>query len=346
MDSLRHRPLRVAVLGLGLIGGSVALGILDHQASTAGTLPVGADHATLATVVGWDPDDQTRAAAAEQGIQIARTAIAAVDNADLVVLCGPLKTLAATAREIAPHLGPHAMITDVGSVKSAVRRAMMDAGLNDRYVGAHPMAGMEVAGFSAARADLLRGATWALTVDDNTVAANVMTLLEFVTSVFAARVIVLDDHSHDAAAAIISHVPHVLAHALLGHAAMSAQRVVAQRLAAGSFRDGTRVARLNPARNQAMVEDNREAVISSLRLVMADLGALVSDLETGTDTSEFFNRALDWEPPRDSTEQVVEVDAVTWRQEMLQLGAHGSLITGVTVARTAPHTAVLAVERA
>lgn len=337
-------PVRVAILGLGLIGGSFALGVVDHARSAVAQQHTDGSGEPGTTVIGWDPDPQTRKSAGACGIEIAHSAIAAVDSADLVALCGPLKSIAATAQLIAPHLLPHAMITDVGSVKSSVRQAINGAGLNSRYVGAHPMAGLEQAGFSAASGQLLHGATWAVTVDEETAPGNFATLVRLVTTVFAARVIVLDDESHDSAAALISHVPHVLAHALLGHAAVSPHATVAHRLAAGSFRDGTRVAKSNPARNQAMVEDNRQAVVSSLQQVMADLTELVQALETEADPSEFFNRALRWGSPAKHSARVIEIGLENWQELVLELGAHGDLITGITVSRSDAETIQLNVE--
>lgn len=318
----------VAVLGLGLIGGSVALSVLEHFASSKQDV----------VVTGWDPDAPTCQAAEQAGIVIAPTLGSAVHGADIVFLCGPLKTLKATAKQIAPHLAPATIVTDVGSVKGVVRSAMAQAGIVEQYVGAHPMAGTECAGFSSANPDLLQGATWALTLDEDTDQGSFLGLAQFLTTVLGARLIILTDQVHDGAAALISHVPHVLAHALLGVAATSDYQVVAKRLAAGSFRDGTRVARLNPDRNRAMVEDNTEAVARALEQVVADLTALIGNLKAHEPAPQFFNRSQLW--PAENLDGVwtTTIAAGNWRTELLSLGQSGSLITAIHRQKRSDHT--------
>lgn len=304
----------VGVLGLGLIGGSIALGAAGQGFS----------------VTGWDPDPTAQRAARTAGLTVALDPVAAVTHADLVILCGPLKTLGQTATIISGHVQPHAIVTDVGSVKGPVRESLNLAGIVSQYVGAHPMAGIETSGFAAATPDLLREATWAVTLTDSSELPRVLGLMEFLVAVFAARVITLSDSVHDGAAALISHVPHVLAHGLLGLAATSGQVPVAHRLAAGSFRDGTRVAKLNPERNRAMVEENRKEVAGALAPLIVDLDRLRKDLEAGADTGWFFERSTQW--PRDTrpASSQVELAPENWRDQLLQLGAGGAVITGIT----------------
>ena len=309
----------VAVLGLGLIGGSVALGIVEHFARRQDNV----------VVTGWDPDPETCEAAERAGISIGSSPSGAVAGADIVFLCGPLNTLGETAKEIAPHLSSTAIVTDVGSVKGAVRRAMAEAGIARRYVGAHPMAGTESAGFCSANAALLVGATWAVTLDDTTDRNDFVGLAQFLTAVFEAKVIVLTDHVHDGAAALISHVPHVLAHALLGTAATSQYQTVAKRLAAGSFRDGTRVARLSPERNRAMVEDNAEAVTEVLEQIVDDLTALIAGLETKEAATRFFDRSQLWPAGEKDAEWTAQVSEVNWRSELMDIGKGGNLLTAI-----------------
>ena len=139
-------PGRVAVLGLGLIGGSVARRLLDRGAQ----------------VVAWDPDPATRESARDLGIEVLTgpEGLAGV-AVDLVVVAVPLRAVERTAQLLSGVLGPHTVVTDVASVKAPVREAMVRAGLGAQYVGAHPMAGTEHSGFGASRADLLTGARWA-----------------------------------------------------------------------------------------------------------------------------------------------------------------------------------------
>jgi len=276
----------VSVVGLGLIGGSLA------RALAAGRETTGIE------VVGWDLDPGTRASAQQAGIATVDDPLDA-GRADLVVLAVPLRAMARMAAVLAPVLDPAATVTDVGSVKGPVRAAVEAAGLGDRYVGAHPMAGTERVGFAASDAALLRGAVWAVTTGAVPTGADgarpeglephlgrVLALVEAV----GGRPLLLTDDVHDRATALVSHVPHVAATALLSNLVDSDVRDVALALAAGSFRDGTRVGRTGPHRTQAMVEDNAGAVAAVVRSMAADLVSLADDLEAGRPTEWFFDR--------------------------------------------------------
>src|SRR5699024_10595988 len=131
-------------------------------------------------------------------------------DVDLVVVAVPLRAVDQTAQLLASVLGPRTVVTDVGSVKAPVRAAMDRAGLGDRYVGAHPMAGTEHSGFDASRADLLVGARWAVTVDHATSERAFLMVAAMITTTFDGVVHPLTDDVHDEAAALISHVPHVV----------------------------------------------------------------------------------------------------------------------------------------
>ncbi len=312
---------RIAVLGLGLIGGSLAL-----RAIAAGY-----------EVVGWDPNSESMGVAQQAGVTPAHDATTAVAGADIVFMCGPLKTLAETARIIASHVAPNAIISDVGSVKGAVRAAIVAAGLGAQYVGAHPMSGTESAGFTAAHPDLLVGATWAVSVAADTDRDRLVSLTRLLTHVFGAKIAFLTDQVHDGAAALISHVPHVLAHALLGLATTSGAPV-AQRLAAGSFRDGTRVASLNPGRNQAMIEDNAGAVVAALGDLITDLESLKQSLAADPQDlgaqgirAGFFGRTT-WPELAVSTRKTIGIAGPTWREQLTTLGAAGGLVRAIETA--------------
>jgi prephenate dehydrogenase len=282
---------RVAVLGLGLVGGSLARLL----------------HARGADAVGYDADPATRAAAAAAGLRVADDVAGAVAEADVVVLAVPLRTMGAVAAEVAAAAPPGVTVTDVGSVKGPVRQAVAAAGLGDRYVGAHPMAGTERSGFGASSAALLDGAPWAVTVAAGPAApgtdpARLAAVLRLVTGRLGGTAAVLTDELHDEAAALISHVPHVLATQLLNAVAGAPVREVALGLAAGSFRDGTRVAFTDPARTQAMVTENAAWVAPALRKAVRDLEAVVAALETNASLHGFFHEAdqvrAAWTPAR------------------------------------------------
>ncbi|MFI2104028.1 prephenate dehydrogenase [Isoptericola sp. NPDC019693] len=273
----------VGVVGLGLVGGSLARLLAAR----------GVD------VVATDVDARTRADARAVGLRVADDlAGLCAAGPDVVVLAVPLRAVRATAAELAPLLGDDVTVTDVGSVKGPVRAAVAAAGLGDRYVGAHPMAGTEHSGFAASDAGLLDGAPWAVTVAEPGAGApgeprRLAHVLRLVTGPLAGTAAVVTDDRHDEAAALVSHVPHVLATQLLNAVAGAPVRDLALGLAAGSFRDGTRVALTDPARTEAMVTENAAWVAPALRKAVRDLEVVIGALETNGSLHDVFHAADD-----------------------------------------------------
>jgi prephenate dehydrogenase len=234
--------VNVAVIGLGLIGGSVLQALAARAHRTVG---FDADPATRATA-------RTAAARAATGTrwQVAGTIHDAINEADLVVLAVPLPAVPAVLREMAGYSG---LITDVTSVKGAVRDLTGDFA----FVGGHPMAGRETSGFRSADPALFAGCAWVLCLEpDRTSLPDWLTLAELFTGL-GARVVPTTADEHDRAVAAVSHVPHLLAAAL---ATAVADDPLAAALAAGSFRDGTRVAASRPELVAAMCGGNATAV--------------------------------------------------------------------------------------
>ncbi|PRZ07752.1 prephenate dehydrogenase [Isoptericola sp. CG 20/1183] len=318
----REDAPRVAVVGLGLIGGSLARLLAAR----------GVD------VVATDVSAATRAAARRAGLTVADDVAGCVADAGLVVLATPLRAMPAVAADVAAHAPASATVTDVGSVKGPVRTEVRAAGLGDRYVGAHPMAGTEHSGFDASEASLLDGVRWAVTVDPAVDPARLATVLELVTGPCAGTVAVLTDEVHDEAAALVSHVPHVVATQLLNAVAGAPVRDVALGLAAGSFRDGTRVAFTDPARTEAMVTQNAAWVAPALRKVVRDLELVIEALETNASTHAFF-RAADavrqtGHPPVPAGAAPTAVEQVPltagWPAALVERCTAGAVVVGLT----------------
>lgn len=269
--------MSVGVVGLGLIGGSLA------RALQAAGVPV----------VATDPASggEARAAGLTVADDVARLA---ANRPDVVVLAAPLRAMRSVAGELAEALadepGWDPTVTDVGSVKGPVRDAVTEAGLGQRYVGAHPMSGTEHSGFAASSATLMQGVPWAVTVTGGTDPERLLQVLSLVTGPLGGTAAVLTDELHDEAVALVSHVPHVLATQLLGSVASAPVRDVALRLAAGSFRDGTRVGLTDPRRTEAMVTENSAWVAPVLRLAARDLERLADALDSNAPTHWFFDR--------------------------------------------------------
>lgn len=257
-DTAAAARLTVGVIGLGLIGGSLARRLAIRGVS----------------VVAWNHRPHPYAQAEADGIRCMRTLAELVEaQPDVIVLCNPLKAMPAILGELRPLLEPYQDITltDVGSVKMMVRDQVRDAGLAGRYVGAHPMAGNELSGWAAAAPALYDNALWAMTVDGDTDYRRFLAVARMITDDAGNRVIVLDDDTHDRAAALISHMPHVVATALINQLTDDPDRNIAAALAAGSWRDMTRVALTDPDRTRAMVEEDADNVERLLRMMRRGL---------------------------------------------------------------------------
>jgi prephenate dehydrogenase len=253
--------MRVAVIGTGLIGASVGL-----AARRAGH-----------EVRGWDADARTLAAAAERGaVEPAGAPDAAAAGAEVVVVAVPVTMLGA-AVEAALAAAPDATVTDVGSTKGALARAITDA----RFVGGHPVAGAEVRGPEGARADLFEGATWFLTPHATTESASYRTLHAFVSSLGALPV-AIDPEAHDRLLALVSHLPHALANLLLNQVGAAPIEGHDPLAAAGaSFREMTRVAGANPRIWVDIFLDNAAELRTALTEHRRRVEQLESALELG-----------------------------------------------------------------
>jgi prephenate dehydrogenase len=241
--------LRVAILGVGLIGGSIGM-----AARRRGN----------AEVHGYDSDPQVLRAALSLGAidTPARDARTAVEAADVVFLAGPvgaLQELVGVALESAPS---DCVISDVGSTK----RVLADAGADERFIGGHPLAGAETAGVEHARADLFDGATWYLTPARGSTAGVLYERLHRLLTTFGARPTAIDPEAHDRLMACVSHLPHVLANLLVAQASGLVGGEGRPRLPAvgPSFRDATRVAGANSAIWTDIYISNRDALIAGI----------------------------------------------------------------------------------
>ncbi|TDC82602.1 prephenate dehydrogenase/arogenate dehydrogenase family protein [Micromonospora sp. KC606] len=257
--------VRAAVVGTGLIGGSVLFRL----------------RAAGIDVAGWDPDEATRRQARQAGVPAPDRLVEAVADRDVVFLCGPLPTLPGTLLEVASVTPDGCLLTDVGSTKAELAAFAAERGLTHRFVPGHPMAGTDRAGLTAAQPELFDAAAWVLCPSPGPGLAAFRRLAALLVEVFAARVVPLAADRHDAVVALASHVPHLLAGALAGAAERSPLRDAVLSLAAGSFRDGSRVAGTPPARTANMLLGNRAEVLVALASVTAVLDELAGALRAG-----------------------------------------------------------------
>lgn len=249
---------RAHVVGLGLIGASIARAL-----AAAGW-----------TVTGSDRDAATVRRATELSI-VAGSELG--PQTTLVVIATPAGAVAELAREVLDRLeDPEAIVTDVAGVKSGIVAAVVDA----RFIGGHPMAGSEQRGLEASREDLFRGCTWVLTPTTATEPGHYSRLHGYLREL-GANVVAVTAEDHDRLVALASHVPHLVAGALMNEASLAAQQdAVLLQLAAGGFRDMTRIAAGDPTIWPDVLFENREAItrtLSSLEARLATIRAALGD---------------------------------------------------------------------
>jgi cyclohexadieny/prephenate dehydrogenase len=262
---------RLALIGVGLIGSSIARAVRAQNA--AGSIVATArSAATLRRV-------------AELGIadQVVETNAAAVEGADLVILCIPVGACGAVAKEIAPHLKAGAIISDVGSVKGSVIRDMGPHLPKDvHFVPAHPVAGTEYSGPDAGFAELFVNRYCILTPPEGADSKATEKLAEFWRLLGANVETMAADH-HDLVLAITSHLPHLIAYTIVGTADELAEVTKSEVLqfSAGGFRDFTRIAASDPTMWRDVFLANKDAVLEMLGRFNEDVSALTKAIRKG-----------------------------------------------------------------
>ncbi|HEX5820902.1 MAG TPA: prephenate dehydrogenase/arogenate dehydrogenase family protein [Solirubrobacterales bacterium] len=257
--------MKIAVLGVGLIGGSIGL----------------AARARLdAEVAGFDPDRELLDRATELGaIDAAHDSVAsAVQGAELVFCAAPVLALPGLAAEALDASGEDCAVTDVGSVK---RDVITTLGSDSRFIGGHPLAGAETSGVESARADLFEGARWYLT-PTSTTGGVLYDRVQRAIADIGARPQAIEAETHDRLMASISHLPHVVANVLVTQAATALSEEAEHLPEVGpSFRDATRVAGANPAIWGDIFAGNREAVAAEIDAAVARLTEAAELIRSG-----------------------------------------------------------------
>jgi cyclohexadieny/prephenate dehydrogenase len=269
---------KVALLGVGLIGSSMAHAM--RRAGAAGHI-AGYSHR---------PETLERARAVGFADSLHSDLASCVKDADLVVLCTPVGTFAALAEEAAPHLKQGAILTDVGSVKSAVIRDVgpsVPDGVH--FIPAHPIAGTEQSGPEAGFPELFDG-RWCILTPPPGANAEAVAKLKSFWQALGSQVEVMDARRHDLVLAITSHVPHLIAYNIVGTADdlenVTQGEVI--KFSAGGFRDFTRIAASDPTMWRDVFVNNREAVLEVLGRFSEDLSALQRAIRWG-DGETLFN---------------------------------------------------------
>ena len=271
----------VAIIGLGLLGGSIGLAVQDRASDI--------------TTTGYDADADVRGKAAERGLvgTVCTSVSDAVAEADLVILCVPVGAMGSAAAEIAGHLKPGAIISDVGSSKQSVLEDLSAALPGLTVIPAHPVAGTEQSGPEAGFATLFENRWCILTPPDDADEASVEALADFWRTL-GSKIEIMDAEHHDLVLAVTSHIPHLIAYTIVGTASdlEDVTRSEVIKYSAGGFRDFTRIAASDPTMWRDVFLQNRSAVLEMLGRFTEDLTALQRAIRSGDGETlhELFSR--------------------------------------------------------
>jgi prephenate dehydrogenase len=257
------------IVGTGLIGGS--LGLALHE------------EGVVERVLGYDRDAEMLSRALECGAvdEAVARADELAERSDLIFIAVPVRAIPAVLTEIASSINPGTTVSDVGSVKEHVVETaggLLPQGCH--FIGGHPLAGSEQSGVEFADAQLFSDAYYVLTPSQDCDAEAYSRLHALLTSI-GARVIAMDPHLHDRAVSVISHLPHIMAMALMNLALDRAEEYPLLRLAAGGFRDMTRIAASDSGLWLDILMENREAVEESLESCVAAMRRIGELLQEG-----------------------------------------------------------------
>jgi prephenate dehydrogenase len=280
--------LIVAVVGVGVIGGSVGLAARERLGATVRGVDPDADEALAAGAIDEAHDDLERA----------------LTGADAAFVAVPVAALPGTVAAVLDAAPPGCVVTDVGSTK----RAVVAANADERFVGGHPLAGSEAAGVAHARAGLFDGAIWYLTPTSATSGLLLERLHRLITGL-GARPAAIDADTHDRMMAAVSHLPHVVANVLVG---LAGRALDGERLppTGPSFRDATRVAGANPALWPDIYLANRDALLPAIDDTLERLHAARDALAAGD-----RERLADWQRA-----------AAAERRALLEAGVTGGVV--------------------
>lgn len=272
---------RVAIIGLGLLGGSIGLALRERAPGIA--------------TRGFDTNPHVRAVANERGLvaEVCESPAEAVRHADLVILCVPVGAMGEAAAAIAKTLPIHAIVSDVGSSKAAVAEALAAALPGHTIIPAHPVAGTEQSGPEAGFASLFTNRWCILTPPEGADPQKVEALSAFWAGL-GAKVETMEAAHHDLVLAVTSHIPHLIAFTIVGTASdlEEVTRSEVIKYSAGGFRDFTRIAASDPVMWRDVFLSNKGAVLEMLGRFTEDLTALQRAIRSGDGDTlyELFDR--------------------------------------------------------
>ena len=274
---------KIGFLGLGLIGGSIAKAIREvypgvHIYGNASHKSTVREANLFGVIENSDP-----------------LPLSCFGKMDLIFLCCPVRTNVAYLRELLPHLSADTLITDVGSVKGEISREIDTLGLSQQFIGGHPMTGSEKTGFTNSTPALLENAYYIITKNDRIDMEHITYFTDFVKSLGSIPLL-LSTEEHDFATAAISHLPHVMSASLVNLVASHNENDLLRTIAAGGFRDVTRIAASSPDMWRDICLENQSAIIDLLSLYEQELSSFKNDISSADGDSLYdrFSNAKDF----------------------------------------------------
>ncbi|SHF40958.1 prephenate dehydrogenase [Caldanaerobius fijiensis DSM 17918] len=276
--------MNIGIIGLGLIGGSLAKAIKAHTDHHVWALDINVE--SLKEALAEGAIDEYRLSLGDSGQTIA---------ADVVFVCTPVNAVYNTVKAVAERVRPGTVITDVCSVKGEELRRVSSEIPDDVYfISGHPMAGLEKGGYNNSSKDLLKGCTYLL-LPDGAPDEKVEMLISLVSAI-GARPLLIDPDYHDVAVAVISHMPHVISAALLNLTMDNDKKGILKEIAAGSFRDLTRISSSSPEMWKDVCLRNKKEIARAIKMfedTLEHFRAMLEE-EKEEDLAEFFLNAKNY----------------------------------------------------
>ena len=274
--------MTIGFIGLGLIGGSIAKTIRRIHPDSI--------------IYGFDTDIDSLKMAKEDGTltQYFETLDSTFSSCDIIFLCAPVSNNIEYLKELKGIISESCLLTDVGSVKEPIQSAIKELGMESNFIGGHPMVGSEKSGYAHANDHLLENAYYFLTPSERTLFQLTTKFSSFIQGL-GALAVSLKPEEHDFITAAISHVPHIVA-AELVHLVRRADRNMLKQLAAGGFKDITRIASSSPVMWEQICENNSSNIKTLLTSMIHDLQEVIDQLdkENGAYVNEYFKEAGDY----------------------------------------------------
>jgi len=268
-------------VGLGLIGGSIARAIRKYMSGSR--------------ILAYTPHPETVQEAISDGVvnEYIPEVGKGFEECDVIFLCAPVELNASNLQLLKPYIRPGMILTDVGSTKSDIHRAVREAGLEDYFIGGHPMAGSERIGYRNSKSALLENAYYILTPEPEVIAEDIDWMFSFVETIKALPLVVSPDR-HDYAVAAISHVPHVISASLVNLVKESDdENQFMKTIAAGGFKDITRISSSSPVMWEQICMTNTDNIRILLDKYIGDLMEFRKSLDSKDSRSinQFFDSA-------------------------------------------------------